>query len=106
MAIIDNRVYWRNKIGIIISPKGDKGFFTRGASEECIFDATLSKMVRDKEFGQAQEYITKTYPGTITENITDLELVWVHRDKEFSIIEVNGEERVIYKSQINWMKSK
>lgn len=105
MPIIDNKVYWVNKIGVIISPNGNKGFYTRGASEECIFDAKLSQLIHEKKFDEARGYIIKTYPDTTTENIEDLEVIWIHGGTEFAIVEVNGRERIIYKSRVKWIKT-
>ena len=105
MSISDNKVFWLNKVGVIFSPKGDKGFYTRGASAECVMDATLTELVYNKEFDKARDYIVKNYPGTIIENIEDLEMAWVHRGVEFTIVEVDGRERILYKSRINWLNS-
>jgi hypothetical protein len=103
MAIIDNKVYWNNKIGVIISPRGDRGFYTRGASKECIMDATLAQLIHEKKFIEARKYVEDTYPGTPGENMEDLDVVWVHIGSEFTVVEVDGRERILYKPRVNWL---
>ena len=101
----NNKEYWKGKLGVIISSRGDKGFYTRGASEECITDYSLGALIYHKKFNEAKKYILEHYPGTTTENLEDLEIIWIRLGSEFTIIEVEGRERVLYKSRIKWLTS-
>ena len=100
-----NKAYWLNKVAVILSTKGDEGFYTRGASQECITDSTLCHLISNNQLNEAITYFQKTYPETHLRDIKDLEVTWVHRGVNFTIIEVNGIERILYEDKINWLTS-
>jgi hypothetical protein len=93
------------KVAVLVSEGYGAGFLTWGAPIEAIFNPTLIRLIEQGDTRQAINFAKKTWNGITTVGIKELVIEWVPEGKEFIIDSYDGNETLMLKDEINWIKA-
>jgi len=94
------------KIAVIYSPGYGAGWFTWTGLEDILFDPVIVEMIEtEKDADSIVEYCKKTYGEDhyFFGVMDDLAIEWVDKGTEFIVHEYDGSERIMFKSDFNWI---
>ena len=91
------------KVGVLVSPGYGAGFSTWGAPEEAIFNPTLIGLVENEKWGEAIDFVAKTWDNVFTGGVQDLVVDWIPEGTKFQITEYDGSESLEVLGEINWI---
>lgn len=92
-------------VAVLVSEGYGAGFLTWGAPTEAIFNPTLIRLIEQGDTRGAINFAKKTWKGITTLGIVDLVIQWVPEGSEFIIDSYDGNETLMLKNDINWIKA-
>lgn len=92
-------------VAVLVSAGYGAGFLTWGAPIEAIFNPTLIGFIEQGKTREAISFAKKTWKGITTVGIKELVIQWVPEGAEFIIDSHDGDETLMLKEEINWIKA-
>ena len=92
-------------VAVLVSSGYGAGFLTWGAPIEAIFNPTLIGLIEQGNIREARNFAKKTWDGISTLAFEELVIRWVPEGSEFIIDCYDGDETLMLKDEINWIKA-
>jgi len=100
-----DRVIRDGRVAVIFSPGYGSGWYTSHDIEELIFDPSIVAWTEAEEYDKIKNYMILKYPDTWFGTLDDLRITWIPEGTEFQIDEYDGNESILFKDKVSWIKA-
>lgn len=92
------------KVAVLYSPGFGAGWSTwnREYAEELLFDSRIVSALLNDSREAAERVTEKLYPDTYTGGASDLEIMWLDPNCQFSVSEYDGSESFRFRDSGDW----
>jgi hypothetical protein len=102
---IMDRVIRDGRVAVIFSPGYGSGWYTSHDIEALIFDSSIVAWIEAEEYDKIKNYMILKYPDTWFGALEDLRIAWIPEGTEFVIDEYDGNESILFKDKVSWIKA-
>jgi len=103
-----NKLIRDGQVAVIYSSDYGAGWSTWSPNyPELAFDAGIAQLIEEQKFDQLETYLALKYPDTHRNRSTleSLRIEWLSDGTEFIITDYDGNETIMIKDDIIWMKA-